>query len=58
LSIDEAWVTYRQFLALPRGYFLAEPLNIEAQFQKLSVGSGFVHRLWTDTCLASSAFPI
>jgi predicted nucleic acid-binding protein len=55
LSIDEAWVTYRQFLALPLGYFLTEPLNIEAQFQNLSAGSGFVHRLWTDTYLAAFA---
>jgi toxin-antitoxin system PIN domain toxin len=55
LSVDEAWGSYRQFLALPLGCFLAEPLTIEVQFQALSAGSGFVHRLWTDSYLAAFA---
>lgn len=55
LGIEEAWATYRRFLALPLGCFLAEPAGIEAQFQTLSTGSGFVHRLWTDAYLAAFA---
>ena len=53
LSMDEAWATYRRFLALPLGYFLAEPSGIESQYQILSTSNGFVHRLWTDTYLAA-----
>lgn len=55
LSIDEAWATYRQFLALPLGCFLVEPSGIETQFRALSTGSGFADRLWTDTYLAAFA---
>lgn len=55
LSAEEAWATYRQFLALPVVRLLTEPVGTDVHFEGFSTGSGFVHRLWTDAYLAAFA---
>jgi uncharacterized protein len=53
LSPQEAWIIYRQFLAIPILRFLAEPAGLDDYFRALTCTSVFPHRLWTDAYLAA-----
>ena len=55
LTHEKAWSIYRQYLANPAVYFLAEPTTTEAQFAALSLAAPLPHRLWTDAYLAAFA---
>ncbi len=55
LSNEEAWRIYRQYLAAPEVCFLAEPVQIEAQFAALTLSEAMPQRLWTDAYLAAFA---
>ncbi len=55
LSPHEAWITYRQFLALPIIRWLPEPLGLDDAYCALTCAPGFVHHLWTDAYLAAFA---
>ena len=53
LSAQEAWIVYRQFLAIPILRFLAEPTGLDEHFQALTCAPVFPHHLWTDAYLAA-----
>ncbi len=53
LSPQEAWIVYRQFLAIPILRFLAEPPGLDDHFQALTYTPAFPHHLWTDAYLAA-----
>jgi len=55
LSPHEAWIIYRQFLALPIIRWLPEPAGLDDQYCVLSCAPGFVQHLWTDAYLAAFA---
>jgi len=55
LSPHEAWIIYRQFLALPIICWLPEPAGLDDQYCALSCAPGFAHHLWTDAYLAAFA---
>lgn len=53
LSPQEAWIIYKQFLALPILRFLAEPPGLDDHFCALTCAPAFPHHLWTDAYLAA-----
>lgn len=53
LSPQEAWIIYRQFLAIPILRFLAEPPALDDHFRALTCTPEFPHHLWTDAYLAA-----
>lgn len=53
LSHQQAWDTYRRFLALTGVRFLTEPSSAERHFAILTRRPGLPHRLWTDAYLAA-----
>ncbi len=55
LSTHEAWVTYRQFLAIPTIRWLPEPTELDTIYCALTCTPGFVQHLWTDAYLAAFA---
>lgn len=55
LSPHEAWITYRQFLALPIIHWLPEPPELDHIYCALTCAPAFVHHLWTDAYLAAFA---
>ncbi len=55
LSPHEAWITYRQFLAMPNIRWLSEPNNLDDTYCALSCTPGFAQHLWTDAYLAAFA---
>ncbi len=55
LSAHEAWITYRQFLALPNIRWLPEPQKLDDSYCALSCAPGFAQHLWTDAYLAAFA---
>lgn len=52
---EEAWNTYRDFLALPEVVFISEPTDIEVQFAAWSESASFPSSRWTDAYLAAFA---
>lgn len=55
LSAHEAWIIYRQFLALPSIRWLPEPQKLDDSYRALSCAPGFAQHLWTDAYLAAFA---
>ena len=55
LSPHEAWISYRQFRALPNISWLPEPHNLDDSYCALSCAPGFAQYLWTDAYLAAFA---
>jgi len=55
LSPHEAWITYRQFRALPNVHWLPEPQNLDDAYCAFSCAPGFAQHLWTDAYLAAFA---
>ena len=55
LSPHEAWITYRQFLAIPSIRWLPEPKKLDESYCALSCAPGFPQHLWTDAYLAAFA---
>lgn len=55
LSPQEAWATYRQFLAIPTIRFLSEPSGLDDHFHALTTAPALPNRLWTDAYLAAFA---
>jgi len=45
LSPPEAWITYRQFLAIPILRFLAEPPGLDDHYHGLTCTTAVSHRL-------------
>ncbi len=52
----EAWKIYRDFIALPEVFFLAESTDIEAQLAAYSESATFRPHRWTDAYLAAFAY--
>lgn len=55
LTSGEAWAIYRSYLARGSIRLLAETTRLDDEFERLSEGHGFLHRLWTDAYLAAFA---
>ena len=55
LSPAEAWAIYRDYLSRESIHLLSESLGLDDDFERLTGGDGFLHRLWTDAYLAAHA---
>ena len=55
LTQAESWAIYRDYLSRESIRLLTEGPGLDDEFERLTGGEGFLHRLWTDAYLAAHA---